>query len=310
MKNKFIIGIDLGGTSLKTALFDARLKLISRKSFNTKSFDNKEKLVAGIVKSIEALAEEKGLSWRGIAGIGIGLPGPVDNLRGIVRFLPNIRGWKNVRLKNILENKFSFPVFLDNDAKLMALAEHALGRAKGANNALCVTLGTGVGGALILEGKLFRGKDNAAGEIGHLPINVDGPFCNCGGKACLEAYIGNARIALRARKLFGRRITLEELSGLAARKNKLAIALWQEVGSQLGVALSGMVNLLNLDSIVIGGGVANAGGMLFSRVKKTIKERAMSVQAKRVRVLKAALGSDAGVIGAAVLVKERLGYAI
>ena len=307
MKKKVIIGIDLGGTKIKAALFNIHLQSQAHKAFITNSFENKDLLIKGIVDIVTGLIKENGLKKQNILGVGLGMPGPVDSQKGRVYFLPNISGWKNVPLADILRRKLNLPVFLDNDAKLMTLAEYSLGKARFAKNALCITLGTGVGGGLILDGRLFRGLDNAAGEIGHLPVNIDGPACACGGKACLEAYVGNKRILAQGKKVFHRDISLEELSRLALRKNKMAISVWRKVGRHLGVALSGAVNLLNLDAIIIGGGVADAGKVLFEQVKETIHSRAMRVQAKRVKILKAGLGKDAGTIGAGVLVKERLG---
>jgi glucokinase len=169
-----------------------------------------------------------------------------------------------------------------------------------------LTLGTGVGGGLIINRALYRGQDNAAGEFGHLPLNESGPLCGCGSQACLETYIGNAAIIKQARKLFGPGISLERVSQLAANNDARALKLWGEIGRKLGLALSGIVNLLNLDAIVIGGGISNAGRGLFGSVQQTILLRAMRVQAKRVRIFKAKLGIDAGIIGAGYLVKERL----
>ncbi|TAM38595.1 ROK family protein [bacterium] len=305
MAKSSIIGIDLGATNLKCALLDNDLKIKAKNYFNTKSFDNKLKLIQGITDSINNFILLHGISRNSVSGVGIGLPGPVDTFKGVVHFLPNIPGWKEVRLKEILERKTGLPVFIDNDAKLMALAEYRSGQAKKYKNALCLTLGTGVGGGLIINGSLYRGGDNAAGEIGHLPLNEKGPLCPCGGSACLEAYIGNASILKEARKLFGPRITLEKVSALAKANNSKAIDLWIKVGERLGIALSGVINLLNLDVIVIGGGVSDAGKVLFESVRKTINLRAMSVQAKRVKIFKARLGNDAGIIGAGFLVKER-----
>lgn len=306
MVKKFIIGIDLGGTNLKCALLDNNLKIKAKSSFSTKSFDNKQKLIKGIADSINSFIFNHGLSKSAILGIGLGLPGPVDTFKGIVHFLPNIAGWNNVGLKRILEQKTKLTVFIDNDAKLMTLAEHRSGSAAGYENVLCLTLGTGVGGGLVINGSLFRGNDNAAGELGHLPINERGPLCGCGSRACLEAYIGNRTILKEARKLFGKKISLENVSRLALNNNLKAVKFWHRVGEKLGLALSGVVNLLNLDLIVIGGGVSGAGKVLFESVKQTISLRAMSVQAKRVRIFKAKLGVDAGLIGAGYLVKERL----
>ena len=306
MTKSFIIGIDLGATNLKCALLDGNLKIKARNYFSTKSFVSKLKLIQGIADSINNFISLHGISRNAVLGVGIGLPGPVDTFKGVVHFLPNIPGWREVGLKKILEQKTGLPVFLDNDAKLMALAEYRAGQARKFKNALCLTLGTGVGGGLIINGSLYRGSDNAAGEIGHVPINEKGPHCPSGGKACLEAYIGNAPILKEACKLFGPRITLEKISALAKANNARAIGFWVKVGERLGIALSGVINLLNLDAVVIGGGISDAGKVLFESVRKTISLRAMSVQAGRVKVFKARLGNDAGIIGAGYLVKERL----
>ncbi len=306
MTKKLIIAIDLGGTNLKCALLDLNLKIKAKNSFDTKSFDNKHGLIQGLLNSINSFILKQGLSKNSILGVGIGLPGPVDNFKGIVHFLPNIPGWKEVKLKRILEQKIKLPVFIDNDAKLMTIAEHRSGLANGYKNVLCLTLGTGVGGGLIINNSLFRGADNAAGEFGHLPINETGPLCGCGSQACIETYIGNSAIIKKAHQQFGSGFSLEKISELALHKNVKAIKFWEDIGEKLGIALSGVLNLLNLDAIVIGGGVANAGKVLFDRVKQTIKNRAMSVQAKRVKIFKARLGVDAGLIGAGFLVKERL----
>jgi len=304
MAKRFIIGIDLGGTNLKIAILGPKYKIRDKKVISTKRFTRKESLISAICDSINRIIENNKLKKTAILGIGLGLPGPIDKRRGLVHFFPNIPGWKEVNLKSILEKRLRLPVFLDNDAKLMCLAEYKLGSALGFKNALCMTLGTGVGGSIIISGSLYRGANNAAGEIGHLPINEKGPRCNCGGNGCLETYIGNNRIISEAKKMFKRNVSLEELSALAKRENKQAQSIWLKVGMHLGIALAGIVNLLNLDAIIIGGGVANAGQILFDKVRETVKKQAMSVQARHIKIFKAKLGSDAGLIGAAILVKE------
>jgi glucokinase len=304
MKNKYIVGIDLGGTNLKIALLDPSCRIIHKHTQPTQRFSDKEDLIQAIIDSVGYIMKQYRLQMGQIVGVGLGLPGPIDYDLGIVHFFPNIPGWKEVRLKKMLEEQLGLPVFLDNDANVMALAEYSLGAARGTRNAVCITLGTGVGGGLILDGRLYRGSSYAAGEIGHMPINERGPQCNCGGIACLESYIGNRRLTEEARRIFRKEIDLEQVSALAYRGNKKATALWDEVGAHLGVALVAVVNLLNPDCIVIGGGVANAGKILFDKVKATISNRAMLVQARAVKVVKAKLGNDAGMIGAGLLVKE------
>lgn len=306
MHKSRIIGIDLGATNLKLAVFSLGCKLLSKEVLSTTSFLTKQSLIKGIIASVLGILRSKGLKKGGILGVGLGLPGPIDRLRGIVHFFPNIPGWREVRLERILSKELGLPVFLDNDAKLAALAEHKFGSAKGFRNALCLTLGTGVGGGLIIEGALYRGANNASSEIGHLQINEVGPRCNCGGVACLESYIGNKRLLAEGRKLFKRAISLEELSRLAKKQNKSAVSIWRNAGRRLGIALTGAVNLLNLDAVIIGGGVAGAGKILFDEVRNTVNSRAMSIQAGQLKILKAKLGNHAGMTGAAIMVKEAL----
>lgn len=306
VKKNLIVAVDLGGTNLKVALVNKRFKIVDRLYINTSGFNSKEDLIRGIVSAVKGIVYNNKLSLMGISGLGVGLPGPVDNITGRVHFLPNISGWKDVLLKGILEKRLGIPVFIDNDAKLMCLAEHTIGAAKGKHNAICITLGTGVGGGIIIGGRLYRGPDNAAGELGHLPINEFGPLCNCGGRGCLEAYVGNKRIINSARKIFPDFTTLEALSDSANRGNKKAISFWSQIGQHIGSALTGLVNILNPECIVIGGGVSCAGRILFDPIKKVVKNRSMPVQAKRVSIIKAKLSKDAGLIGAAILVRENI----
>jgi len=304
MIKKYIVAVDLGGTNLKVALLDLNYNFEDREILNTRTFKEKEDLTIGIVHSINRFIKYNNLSKVEILGVGLGLPGPVNAKSGVVHFFPNIPGWKEVKFRDILRTKLGLPVSIDNDAKLMALAESKLGAARGYHNVLCMTIGTGIGGGIIINGKLFRGFNNAAGEVGHLPINENGAYCNCGSSGCLEAYISNRKIINLARKSFGCNITLEELSKLAAKGNRMAKDIWCKTGSHLGFALAGVVNLLNLDAIVIGGGVANAGKPLFDSIQGALKEQAMSVQGSHVKIFKAKFGDEAGLIGAAILAKE------
>lgn len=304
MAREFIASIDLGGTNLKIALLDLKFRIKYKEVLDTQRFTKKEVLITAIVDSVHKILKDNKLNKSSLLGVGLGLPGPIDYEKGIVHFFTNIPGWKEVKLKSILEKKLRLAVSVDNDAKVMALAEYKLGAARGTTNAICITLGTGVGGGIIINNELYRGSNNAAGEIGHMPINENGPRCNCGGYACLESYIGNNRVLFEARKVFGKNITLEKLSYLAGKGNRKARAVWLKFAERLSVALVDVVNLLNPDCIVIGGGVAGAGRVLFDNLKKNIARRAMSIQAANVKIFKAKLGNNAGLIGAAILVKE------
>lgn len=304
MPHRYSISIDLGGTNLKAALVTRDYAIHAAISINTNQFTDKALLIQGIVHTVETLKRNHGLKKNDIAGIGLGLPGPIDSKKGLVHYFPNIPGWKEVPLKAILTQKTGLPCFLENDANLMCLAEYTRGAAQHTHNAICLTLGTGIGGGLIINSQLYRGASFAAGELGHIPITTGGRKCNCGGSGCVETYIGNRRIARKARVLFSRPITLEEVSALAQKKNKKALALWKWVGINLGTMLTGVVNLLNPDIIVIGGGVAQAGDALLKSVRQTIATQAMPIQARHVRVVKAKLGNNAGLIGAAILVRS------
>src|SRR3989338_216838 len=303
---RYTAGIDLGATNIKAGLILGN-KILVKKVVPTADFPSREKLINALCEQINQLLKQTGVSKNNLAGIGIGVPGPVDSIRGIVRYFPNIKGWHNVYLKKILQEKTGLPVFIDNDANLMTLAEGRLVAAKGKKNVIGITLGTGVGGGILVNGCLYRGSSLSAGEIGHMPINEQGPSCACGGKACLERYVGNKYILEKARKAFGRNITLEELSSLANRGNNQAIKIWRDTAGHLAVCLSGVVNFFNPEAIVIGGGIACAGRILFEAIKQGIKERAMPTQARTVKVLKAKLGNDAGMLGAALLVNQE-GY--
>ncbi len=305
--SRYIVGLDLGGTNVKLAIFKRGSKgIVLQSKFSTKEFPTKKLLFEKIVQSIQGLIADLHLKRSDILGLGIGVPGPVDSRKGLVYYFPNIPGWKNVSLKKKLESRLKFPIFLDNDVKLMALAELKFGVAKNVKNCICLTLGTGVGGALILEGELFRGSSFVAGEIGHIPISLDGPRCNCGGQGCLERFIGNQQVLNKAKQLFAKQITLEELSKLARNGNKKAQAVWQDMAEKLAIALSGLINVFNPQLIVIGGGLSNVGSVLFSSLRLALNRRVMKPHLKGLKILKSSLGDNCGLIGASVLVEQTL----
>lgn len=299
----YAIGIDLGATFVKIGLVDNRGKVCFRRKIQTPIGANKALIIDAIINNIRDIIRESG---KKVSGVGIGVPGPVDSKKGIVHYFPNIKGWEEIPLKSILEKKLGLAVILDNDVNAMTLGEFVFGAGRGSQNIVCLTLGTGVGGGIIIDGKLYRGSSMTAGEIGHMPINETGPICNCGGKACLEKYIGNRYILERAKKIFGSGITLEKVSELAGSGNKKAILIWAGVAEKLSVALCQVINLLNPDKIVIGGGVSKAGSFILNPLRKEIKRRAMRDQAAHVKIVLAKLGSDAGIIGSSLLVRAKL----
>lgn len=314
---RLLLGIDIGGTNIKIALVDKKGRIKAKKIFPTADFKGRGALIERIAGETKKLLAEYGIVKKDIIGAGVGAPGAVDIRSGTVHYLTNIPDWREVPLGNILKKELGLLTFVDNDVNVMALGELFFGSGIGAKNMLCVTLGTGVGGGLILEGRLYRGSSYAAGEFGHVPINIVGPRCNCGSWACVEAYVGNdyivrdviARIKKGEKTLIKKlvngklsKITPEIISRAARSGDRFAREIWRDVGNKVGTALAGVVNLLNVEKIVIGGGVAEAGRILFDSIKKTIAARAMKLPAKTVKVVKAKLRRDAGLIGAAALV--------
>ena len=313
---KFAIGIDLGGTYTKLALVDTNGRVSHRSKLSTTAYGTRAGLVGAIVAEVRAMLWKASLSPKKVLGVGIGVPGIVDFRRGHVYYLTNVPGWKDTPLKKMLEAKLSLPVLVDNDVNLMALGESRFGAGKGAENLVCITLGTGVGGGIIIGGDLYRGSSFSAGEVGHMPLKEEGLPCGCGSYGCLERYVGNRYIVneLKAKIRRGSptiikklvngdlsALTPEVISKAAQKRDRLSIDFWDTVGERIGVTLAGIVNLLNPERIIIGGGVADAGEFLFKSIRKTVNERALPVPGKAVKILKAKLGNDAGIIGAAAL---------
>lgn len=306
MKTRYVLGIDLGGTNIKCGLVSLDGSVISRTHLATETFiADKNQLIQALCGECLNLLHKNHLEKKNILGIGIGLPGLVDIRKGVVKFLPNLPGWENVALKNIMEKKIKMPTFIDNDVKLITLGEWKFGAGIGISDLICLTLGTGVGSGLILNDALYRGAGMTAGELGHVPLNEEGPLCNCGGRGCLERYVGNKYLLEKAQKLFERRdITLEKVNHLAGQGNSRALKFWEETAAHIGVGLVSVVNLLNPKRIIIGGGISNAHRHLFPAILRTIRKRAMSVPSQMVQLRRARLGDCAGILGARVLVDQ------
>lgn len=305
---KYTVGIDVGGTNVKLGLISDSGKIIVRSRLDTKTYTrNKTKLINALIVAIDELLEEKSVKKKDIRGIGIGLPGLINPQKGIVNHLPNVPGWRNVPLKKMLEQKIKIKTFIENDVNLIALAEWKFGAGKGVKNLICMTLGTGVGAGIILNNCLYRGEGFAAGELGHVPLNEKGPSCNCGGEACFEKYVGNQTLMAKASKIFKiKNMINPQVYALANQGNTRAIQFFEELGTHIGHGLIGVINLLNPRLIIIGGGVSNNYKYFGKSVKDVVAKRCMKVQSKMVKIVRARLGDDAGIIGAQVLVKEHI----
>jgi len=320
MKKRYVIAVDIGGTVLKSALVSITGKIAYLRKAPTPRVKDKTKLIESILSSINDMILIKKLKKRDILGIGIGAPGPVDSLKGVVHYFVNIPGWREVPLKRIIEGKTGIPVFIDNDVNMMALGELKFGAGRNAKNMVCITLGTGVGGGIVIDGKLYRGSGSSAGEVGHITVAENGPLCNCGNKGCLERLVGNRYIVSEVRNKIrdgaktsisrmvnGRLsdITPEMIDKAAGKGDRFAIGIWKNTGHYIGTALADIANILDPEAIVIGGGMANAGKGLFDSIRETVRARAMKGPAERVRIVRAKLGYDAGLIGAVPLVLSK-----
>lgn len=311
--NKYSIGIDIGGTNITVALVMKSGKILRKVRFPTRVKEGKTKTINRIVKALDEVI--KGLRSNSVQGIGIGVAGDIDQERGIVRFSPNLF-WRNVPIVRLIKKKFNLKVILDNDANAAAWGAYILENKRKVKNLLCITLGTGVGGGLIINGKIYHGASGSAGEIGHITLNAQGEKCRCGNYGCLETYVGSAYMVKKAikeikrgersliKKLAGgnlQSITSQTIQAAALKGDKLARRLWKEAGAYLGIALSGVINLLNPGVIVFGGGVARAEELIFQPMKKEIRKRTFMVPFEKVKFTRTKFGADLGVIGAALL---------
>ena len=299
----YAIGIDIGGTSAKLALVRGDARIIARASVPCDPRAHWRGLLSEMAAAATGLAK-----GRRILGVGIGCAGCIDVAGGIVQFSPNLPRWKNVPLRAFMSDRLGLPCVVDNDVNMMALGELRYGAARGARNACCITIGTGVGGGVIIGGTIYRGTSMTAGEVGHVPVVPEGIRCACGSRGCVERYIGKEGIIRLARTTMrGRRSILAGKGPLtpfaierAARKGDVAAGLaWERAGYYLGLLLAGLVNTLNPDVIVVGGGIANAGDLILTPARNILRERALGIPARHVRVVRSALGEDAGAIGAA-----------
>lgn len=312
------IGIDVGGTNVKIALVDGDGKIIYSNSVPTYAQMGYEYTVNNIKQAIKDLMKETNTDSKDIQGIGFDFPGQVDCKTGVVKNAPNIPGWVNVPIAQMIEEEFNIPTRIDNDVRCAALGELKFGAGRGCENFVCITVGTGIGSGLVINGKVVRGAANAAGEIGHIKLQMEeGPLCGCGDSGCLEAFASGPSIVAMAQEYLkgGKSAKFRELAGdgeitpyivakAAEAGDPVAKRIFEKMGYYIGMGLTSVINLLNPEKIIIGGGVAECGELLLNPIRKTINARAMAVQRDSVEIVPAQLGNSAGVIGASMLVEQ------
>ncbi len=314
MGKELWIGIDVGGSHMAAGLVDSVGRLLARTQVKTPRpaiVDETLDLMATAVKDTLRTA---GYSLEDVKGIGAGFPGGIDTEKGIVTLAPNL-GWRNEPVASKLRELLGRPVVIDNDANAAVAGEAFTGAGKGKKHILMITLGTGIGGGLFLNGELYRGFTGFAGEVGHIVIDPEGPLCACGQKGCFETFGAGPAIATRAEKYLletngsllhkwrkegAGRLSVKMIFDAARMGDEVALEVAKETGEYIGIGLSSLLNLINPEIVVIGGSISRAGEVLLQPIRESIAKHAL-VGVKGTPVVQAALGNDAGVIGAAAI---------
>ena len=310
MKMKQAISLDIGGTAIKYALVNEAFELSNYKSIPSLANESAESVIKQIAVAIEDCYDFAQKQEAEIPGIGIGTPGIVDDkYRTVLGGADNIVGWKNIALADILERRFKVPVVLENDANMMALGELASGAGRNCENVVFMTVGTGIGGALFINGKLFSGHQNRGGELGHIPLIIGGEECSCGSVGCLEQYASTAalvrRFAQRAEEAkfkFDHEINGELIVALFKQENPIAIQCVDEHCYFLGRGVAAFINIFSPQKVLIGGGISEAGDFYIAKIAQNAFKYAMPDCAVNTLVKLATLGNKAACIGAASLV--------
>ncbi|MEO0138032.1 MAG: ROK family protein [candidate division WOR-3 bacterium] len=303
----YTLGIDIGGTNIKAGLVQEG-KITKKINLPTSSAEGPTICLNRIKSIIERFITS-------VSKIGIGIAGIIDSQKGIVRYSPNLKGWQDIELRRILEEEFKKPVGILNDVNAILLGEWVYGAGRGCKNAFLFTLGTGVGGAAICEGKMLFGAHGFAGEFGHTVINFNGPRCLCGNYGCLERYTGARYIvALAQRKMRKEKSSLSKYKVLtpkviaqeARRNDKVAREVFETIGNYIGIGVSNIINLFDPEVVIVSGGIARAGKVLFEPIRKTVQARILGFNYRKVKILPARLGDNGGILGASYFVQQNL----
>ena len=309
--SKYVFGVDIGGTTVKIGLFSTEGELLDKWEITTRTDDGGAYILSDIANSIEGKMTEKSIAKEDVKGIGMGVPGPVKEDGTVIKCV-NL-GWGVFNAAEELSELIGLPVKVGNDANMAALGEYWQGGGKGHQNVIMVTLGTGVGGGIIINGKILAGVNGAGGEIGHMTIDLnEQDACNCGKKGCLEQYAsatGIVRLANRALQASDKPSKLREVKYISAKEifdaakggDDIALDLVEEHGKRLGYALANVACVVDVDAFVIGGGVSRAGQILIDTTKKYFQQYAFHACRNTVFEL-ATLGNDAGMFGGAAAV--------
>jgi len=313
-KVKYAIGVDLGGTFIKIGIVNEKGKIVKKVEIESKAMEGPKEVVKQLSRGVKLVLSNNKYK---IEGIGIGSPGLVNAKKGIVENPPNFPGWDRVNLKKTIQKEFALITEIENDANAAAVGELIYGSGKKLKSFIMVTLGTGVGGGIIFNRKVYRGDSGAAGEIGHVTIDYNGAPCNCGSVGCIETFIGNNYLIQRIKKDLSKntgsavlklvegdtkKITPRIIHEAALLEDEFAKSVIIDSGKKLGHALASVVNVLDIANVIVGGGVAGFGELLFTSLEHSIKERVLIPIKPRIKVIPAKLKNEAGIKGASALV--------
>lgn len=310
------IGVDLGGTNTRAGLVTESGEVIGRARRPTRLDLGADGVVEGIGECAREAAVDGGVLLGDVKGVGVGAPGPLDPFEGVIISPENLPCMHGVRLKDQLEALLERPVMVDNDANLAALGEQWLGAGRGVEHFLCVTLGTGVGGGWVSEGRVMHGFNGNAAEVGHITVDHTGPRCPCGNYGCLEMYTSATAMVRRTKEklesekpdtsLNAEGLTTQAIFEAAELGDSFAVQMFEETGFFLGVGLVSLVNVLNVDRIALAGGLAQAGDRIFEPAIATFMDRGTVGVKEHVQIVAAELGDDAGILGSARYVSDSL----
>ena len=314
---KYYIGIDLGGTNIVAGVVNENYEILEKASVKTNLPRPSEEIAADMAKVTKEAVEKAGLTMEDIQWIGVGTPGVANSATGIIEYSNNL-GFKNTPMVQYLEAALGKPTFIENDANAAAYGEYVAGAAKGAKNAVCITLGTGVGAGIVIDGKIYSGSNFGGAEVGHTVISVDGPQCTCGRKGCFEAYSSATGLVNTTReyaeknpgslmaKLIKQEGKVSARTAYQAMKqgDPVGLEVTEQYVKYLAVGITNVINIFQPDILCIGGGVCNEGDTLLVPLKKAVAEQVYTRNsAKNTEIVICSLGNAAGLIGAAMLHK-------
>ncbi len=310
-----VLAIDLGGTKMLTALVSDSGEIIDRHLYPTLADEGAQSVIDRMVSAIDDFLKRSNVNIQRLYAISIAAAGVIEMNKGIITSSPNLPGWIDIPLRDIIQKRFKVDVFLINDANAAILGEHEYGVGKRLRDIILLTLGTGIGGGIIIDNRLYCGVSGGAGEFGHMTINVNGPECNCGGNGCLELFASGKAIAAEAIRRINNgeksilvemvannlhNITAEKVSIAAQEGDKLSIDVIDKAAYYLGTGMVNLINIFNPEMIIVGGGMSALGELLLGPARKVVREKAYRLPAQAARIVTAQLGSDAGVYGAAL----------